>query len=93
MKDIDSLASKADDMAEQAMKECWNRYQTPSVRVPTKEESITFVRQSTFWGRDKDVSCSYKKSMSKNLFLRQKVRFKLRPKNCQLIGIISLVNL
>lgn len=61
VKDIDSLASKADDMAEQAMKECWNRYQTPSVRVPTKEESITFVRQSTFWGRDKDVSCSYKK--------------------------------
>ena len=60
-KDIDSLASKADDMAEQAMKECWNRYQTPSVRVPTKEESITFVRKSTFWGRDKDVSCSYKK--------------------------------
>lgn len=59
VKDIDSLASKADDMAEQAMKECWNRYQTPSVRVPTKEESITFVRQSTFWGRD--VSCSYKK--------------------------------
>lgn len=62
VKDIDSLASKADDMAEQAMKECWNRYQTPSVRVPTKEESITFVRKSTsFWGRDKDVSCSYKK--------------------------------
>ena len=61
VKDIDSLANKADDMAEQAMKECWNRYQTPSVRVPTKEESITFVRQSTFWGRDKDVSCSYKK--------------------------------
>lgn len=61
MKDIDSLASKADDMAEQAMKECWNRYQTPSVRVPTKEEGVTFVRQSTFWGRDKDVSCSYKK--------------------------------
>ena len=61
VKDINSLASKADDMAEQAMKECWNRYQTPSVRVPTKEESITFVRQSTFWGRDKDVSCSYKK--------------------------------
>lgn len=61
VKDIDSLASKADDMAEQAMKECWNRYQTPSVRVPTKEESITFVRQSTFWRRDKDVSCSYKK--------------------------------
>ena len=43
------------------MKECWNRYQTPSVRVPTKEESVTFVRQSTFWGRDKDVYCSYKK--------------------------------
>ena len=61
VKDIDSLASKADDMAEQAMKECWNRYQTPSVRVPTKEEGITFVRQSTFWGRNKDVSCSYKK--------------------------------
>ena len=61
VKDIDSLANKADDMAEQAMKECWNRYQTPSVRVPTKEESVTFVRQSTFWGRDKDVSCSYKK--------------------------------
>ena len=61
VKDIDSLASKADDMAEQAMKECWNRYQTPSVRVPTKEECVTFVRQSTFWGRDKDVSCSYKK--------------------------------
>ena len=61
VKDIDSLANKADDMAEQAMKECWNRYQTPSVRVPTKEEGITFVRQSTFWGRDKDVSCSYKK--------------------------------
>ena len=61
VKDIDSLANKADDMAEQAMKECWNRYQTPSVRVPTKEECITFVRQSTFWGRDKDVSCSYKK--------------------------------
>lgn len=61
VKDIDSLASKADDMAEQAMKECWNRYQTPSVRVPTKEEGVTFVRQSTFWGRDKDVSCSYKK--------------------------------
>lgn len=61
VKDIDSLANKADDMAEQAKKECWNRYQTPSVRVPTKEESITFVRQSTFWGRDKDVSCSYKK--------------------------------
>ena len=61
VKDIDSLASKADDMAEQAMKECWNRYQTPSVRVPTKEESVTFVRQSTFWGRDKNVSCSYKK--------------------------------
>lgn len=61
VKDIDSLASKADDMAEQAMKECWNRYQTPSVRVPTKVEGVTFVRQSTFWGRDKDVSCSYKK--------------------------------
>ena len=61
VKDIDSLASKADDMAEQAKKECWNRYQTPSVRVPTKEEGVTFVRQSTFWGRDKDVSCSYKK--------------------------------
>ena len=61
VKDIDSLANKADDMAEQAMKECWNRYQTPSVRFPTKEESVTFVRQSTFWGRDKDVSCSYKK--------------------------------
>lgn len=61
VKDIDSLANKADDMAEQAMKECWNRYQTPSVRVPTKEESVTFVRQSTFWRRDKDVSCSYKK--------------------------------
>lgn len=61
VKDINSLASKADDMAEQAMKECWNRYQTPSVRVPTKEEGVTFVRQSTFWGRDKDVSCSYKK--------------------------------
>ena len=61
VKDIDSLANKADDMAEQAMKECWNRYQTPSVRVPTKEESVTFVRQSTFWSRDKDVSCSYKK--------------------------------
>ena len=61
VKDIDSLANKADDMAQQAMKECWNRYQTPSVRVPTKEESITFVRQSTIWGRDKDVSCSYKK--------------------------------
>ena len=59
--DIDSLANMADDMAEQAMKECWNRYQTPSVRVPTKEECVTFVRQSTFWGRDKDVSCSYKK--------------------------------
>ena len=50
VKAIDSLANKADDMAEQAMKECWNRYQTPSVRVPTKEESVTFVRQSTFWG-------------------------------------------
>ena len=61
VKGIDSLANKADDMAEQAMKECWNRYQTPSVRVPTKEESVTFVRQSTFWRRDKDVSCSYKK--------------------------------
>ena len=61
VKDIDSLAEKTDNMAEQAMKECWNRYQTPSVRVPTKEEGITFVRQSTFWGRDKDVSCSYKK--------------------------------
>lgn len=61
VKDIDSLAEKTDNMAEQAMKECWNRYQTPSVRVPTKEEEITFVRQSTFWGRDKDVSCSYKK--------------------------------
>ena len=48
-------------MAEQSMKECWNRYQTPSVRVPTKEEGVTFVRQSTFWGRDKNVSCSYKK--------------------------------
>ena len=61
VKDINSLAEKTDNMAEQAMKECWNRYQTPSVRVPTKEEGITFVRQSTFWGRDKDVSCSYKK--------------------------------
>lgn len=63
VKDIDSLANKADDMAAQSMKECWNRYQTPSVRVPTKEEGVTFVRQSTFWGRDKDkdVSCSYKK--------------------------------
>jgi len=61
VKDIDSLAEKTDYMAEQAMKECWNRYQTPSVRVPTKEEGVTFVRQSTFWGRDKDVSCSYKK--------------------------------
>lgn len=61
VKDINSLAEKNDNMAEQAMKECWNRYQTPSVRVPTKEEGITFVRQSTFWGRDKDVSCSYKK--------------------------------
>lgn len=61
VKDINSLAEKNDNMAEQAKKECWNRYQTPSVRVPTKEEGITFVRQSTFWGRDKDVSCSYKK--------------------------------
>lgn len=61
VKDINSLANKADDMADQSMKECWNRYQTPSVRVPTKEEGVTFVRQSTFWGRDKDVSCSYKK--------------------------------
>lgn len=61
VKDIDSLAEKTDYMAEQAKKECWNRYQTPSVRVPTKEEGVTFVRQSTFWGRDKDVSCSYKK--------------------------------
>lgn len=93
MKDIDSLASKADDMAEQAMKECWNRYQTPSVRVPTKEESITFVRQSTFGVGIRMYPALTRKSMSKNLFLRQKVRFKLRPKNCQLIGIISLVNL
>ena len=61
VKDINSLAEKNDNMAEQAKKECWNRYQTPSVRVPTKEEGVTFVRQSTFWGRDKDVSCSYKK--------------------------------
>ncbi len=59
--DIESLTNKTDAMAEQAMKECWNRYQTPSVRVPTKVEGVTFVRQSTFWGRDKDVSCSYKK--------------------------------
>lgn len=59
--DIESLTNKTDAMAEQAMKECWNRYQTPSVRVPTNVEGVTFVRQSTFWGRDKDVSCSYKK--------------------------------
>lgn len=59
--DIESLTNKTDAMAEQAMKECWNRYQTPSVRVPAKVEGVTFVRQSTFWGRDKDVSCSYKK--------------------------------
>lgn len=61
VKEIDSLANKADDMAEQSMKECWNSYQTPAVRVPTSMESVTFIRQSTFWGRDKNVSCSYKK--------------------------------
>lgn len=48
MDDIESLTNKTDAMAEQAMKECWNRYQTPSVRVPTKVEGVTFVRQSTF---------------------------------------------
>ena len=61
VKDIDSMANRADDMAEQAMKECWNHYATPAVKVPLTMESITFVRQSTFWGRDKDVSTSYKK--------------------------------
>lgn len=61
VKDIDSMANRADDMAEQAMKECWNHYATPVVKVPLTMESITFVRQSTFWGRDKDVSASYKK--------------------------------
>lgn len=80
-KDIDSLASKADDMAEQAMKECWNRYQTPSVRVPTKEESITFVRQSTFWGRDKDVSCSYKKIDEQKLVSEAESQVKAAAEN------------
>ncbi len=61
IKDINSLANKADDLAERAMKECWNAYNTPAVRVPLTEESVTFNRQSTFWGRDKSVSCSYKK--------------------------------
>lgn len=78
--DIKSLAEKTDYMAEQAMKECWNRYQTPSVRVPTKEEGVTFVRQSTFGEGIRMYPAPTRKSMSRNLFLRQKVRFKLRPK-------------
>ena len=61
IKDINSLANKADDLAERAMKECWNAYNTPAVRVPVTEENVTFNRKSTFWGRDKSVSCSYKK--------------------------------
>ncbi len=59
VKDIDSMANIADNMAEQAMKECWNRYNSPTVRVPVKDEDITFIRQSTFWGRDKKVTSSF----------------------------------
>lgn len=61
VKDIDSMANRVDDMAEQSMKECWNQYSTPSVRVPVVDESITFTRQTTFWGRNKDVSTSYRR--------------------------------
>ncbi len=57
--DIDSMANWTDDMAEQAMKECWNRYNAPTVKVPVKDEDITFTRQSTFWSRTKNVTSSY----------------------------------
>ncbi len=72
VKDIDSLANRADDMAEQAKKECWNRYAAPAVKVPTTIEDITFVRKSTFWGRYKDVSASYKKIDEQKLITETK---------------------
>lgn len=61
IKDINSLANKADDMAERSMKECWNAYDTPAVRVPVVDIDVTFNRKSTFWGFDKSVSCCYKR--------------------------------
>lgn len=80
-KEIDSLASKADDMAEQSMKMCWNSYQTPSVRIPLKEEFVTFIRQTTFWGRDTYVSCSYRKVDEQKLIDEAEKKVKVAAEN------------
>lgn len=80
-KEIDSLASKADDMAEQSMKMCWNSYQTPSVRIPLKEEFVTFIRQTTFWGRDTQVSCSYRKVDEQKLIDEAEKKVKIAADN------------
>ena len=80
-KEIDSLASKADDMAEQSMKICWNSYQTPSVRIPLKEEFVTFIRQTTFWGRDTYVSCSYRKVDEQKLIDEAEKKVKVAAEN------------
>ena len=80
-KEIDSLASKADDMAEQSMKMCWNSYQTPSVRIPLKEEFVTFIRQTTFWGRDTSVSCSYRKVDEQKLIDEAEKKVKVAAEN------------
>ena len=80
-KEIDSLASKADDMAEQSMKMCWNSYQTPSVRIPLKEEFVTFIRQTTFWGIDTYVSCSYRKVDEQKLIDEAEKKVKVAAEN------------
>ena len=59
--EVSSMANRCDDEADRLFKESKNGLYAPSIRVPLVDETITIIRQSTFWGRDKRVACSYRK--------------------------------
>lgn len=59
--EVSSMANRCDDEADRLFKESKNGLYAPSIRVPLIDETITIIRQSTFWGRDKQVVCSYRK--------------------------------
>lgn len=56
---VDSLATRSGTNAERFVKECWNSFSV-SNRIPMTTESDTFTRKSTFFGRSKNVTASYR---------------------------------
>lgn len=61
-KEINSLANVCGDMAEKVRKDTWNAVSFSwNGVIPTTEENVIAHRESTFWGRDKSFSASYRK--------------------------------